>query len=124
MVGNGNAIEKYIVKENDSRLLEVWFEDIVHKVLKDGGCIGQAKGHDSEFELAIMNTKGCFVDISGGHVHLVIIGLEVKFGESGSSMQFIKHFVYSWDGKFMGNGCLVKCMAINAKASCVIFLFY
>ena len=55
-------------------------EDVVHKVLKCGWCIGKSHWHDKKFEGAIVGPKHCFPFVTRGDANIVVTGAQVEFG--------------------------------------------
>ncbi len=46
--------DQNVIQIDHDKFVHVLPEDIIHQMLKDCGCIGEAKGHDRVFEVAIV----------------------------------------------------------------------
>jgi len=53
-------------------MMEERIEYMTHETLKGGRCITWAKGHDQEIIMALIISKGIFVNIGMFHMYLVV----------------------------------------------------
>ena len=66
------AIDEYVIKEYQYEFSKIWFKNCVHKGLKSGWGIGESKGYHQKFEMPMMSSKGCFVNILELHPDLMV----------------------------------------------------
>jgi hypothetical protein len=52
--------DQNVIQIDHDKFVHVLPEDIIHQMLKDSGCIGEAEGHDRVFEMAVACAKSCF----------------------------------------------------------------
>ena len=55
-------------------------EDVIHKVLNCGQCVGKSHWHDKKFKGAIAGPKCCFPFVTGGNANIVVTSMQVNFG--------------------------------------------
>lgn len=60
---------------------------MIHQSLESRWCICQTKGHDCEFMMAMVCSKGCFVDMLWGFDGVPCF--QVNFGKYYYPMKFI-----------------------------------
>ena len=65
-------------------------KDVIHETLKSGGNITEAKGHDQELIVTLMNYKCSLGNVFLYHTYLVVARMEIKFGKVLSTTQFIQ----------------------------------
>jgi hypothetical protein len=65
------GIDEYIIEVHDDTYIKHISKDIIHKMLKDHGTIGQAEQHDLPFKRAIMGSECCFPLIAFGDSDLM-----------------------------------------------------
>ncbi len=51
--------DQNVIQIDHDKFVHVISEDIIHQMLKDCGCIGEAEGHDRVFEVAVTCAKSC-----------------------------------------------------------------
>ena len=66
------AVNKYIIKEDNSTLVEARFQSIVHGSLESVGCTRKAKGDDLEFIMAHMSGERSLMLFTFTQPYLVI----------------------------------------------------
>jgi hypothetical protein len=67
----GRAVDEDVVEENKHEASEEVVEDAVHHRLEHGWCVGEAKLHHKELEVAVMCAERHFGDVVRVHKHLV-----------------------------------------------------
>jgi hypothetical protein len=59
--------DQNVIQIDHDKFVHVLLEDIIHLMLKDCGCIGEAKGHDRVFEVAVACAKSYLPFITGAN---------------------------------------------------------
>jgi len=70
-------------------------EDVVDKDLEGHRCVGQAKGHDQEFVLAIPSVERYFGNVFVFDTDLPITAGEIDFGEKTCVSELVDTFLDS-----------------------------
>jgi hypothetical protein len=65
-------------------------EDMIHETLESGGGITQAKGHDQELIMTLMNLKCSIGNFFLFHTYLVVAKMKIKFSKVLSTTQFFQ----------------------------------
>ena len=81
MILECSAIHHYVIQVHNHEVVEKWLEHFVHERAKCGGCISKAKRHHKEFERLVPCCARCLWFVSLGDAHLVVLGVQVEFGE-------------------------------------------
>ena len=68
----GEVVDENVVKENEDKFFEIWFEQVIHEALKSGWGITETKWHDQEFIMAFMSSESSLVNVYFFHAYLVI----------------------------------------------------
>ena len=66
------AVNQHVVEEYQNKFPQVMAKNVIHKSLEGGGSIAQAERHDQEFKVAMVSSKGCFLNIIGVHAYLMV----------------------------------------------------
>jgi len=77
----GSRVNENIVYEHHHELIQVRFEDPVHKVHKGCQGIGEAKGHHHKLVVSISGMKHSFGYIFILDSELVVPQMEINFGK-------------------------------------------
>lgn len=97
-------------------------EQVIHGVLKFCRHVGETKGHYGELVMSIMCVECRFPDVLFPDLDLMISDSQIKFGENGSTMQFIDQLIYGGNGKMITNSGRVQGTIIYAKPPCSVIL--
>jgi hypothetical protein len=61
------GVDEYIIKVHDDAYIKQISKDVIHKMLKDRGTVGQAEWHDLPLERAISGSECSFLLIALGN---------------------------------------------------------
>ena len=75
---NRGAIDQDVVKENSDALSKEGVKDRVHKILKGGRGVGEAKRHYHELVKPLMSAEGDLEDVGGGDMDLMITCTQIQ----------------------------------------------
>ncbi len=56
--------DQNVIQIDHNKFVHVLPEDIIHQMLKDCGCIGEAKRHECVFEMAVACAESCLLFIT------------------------------------------------------------
>ncbi len=59
--------DQNVIQIDHDKFVHVLPEDIIHQMLKDCGCISEAKGHDCVFKVAVACAESCLPFITGAN---------------------------------------------------------
>ena len=68
----GEAVDENVIKENEDKFFEIWFEQVIHEALKSGWGITETKWHDQEFIMSFRSSESCLGNVYFFHMYLVI----------------------------------------------------
>ena len=66
------VVDENVIKENEDKFSEIWFQQVIHEALKSGWGITETKWHDQEFITAFMSSESSLRNVDFFHVYLVI----------------------------------------------------
>ena len=88
------ALHHDVVQVHDHKTVEEWLKPFVHKYAESGGCIGEPKWPNNEFERPVFCYTRCFALIFLGNTNLVVPKAQVKFGEVQRFPKLVKKMRY------------------------------
>ena len=118
----GKVIDENVIKENEDKFSEIWFEQVIHEALKSGWGITETKWHDQEFIMAFMSSESSLWNVYFFHANLVIAQAKVELSKELSPIQFIQQIIDNQDGKFIFDSQLIKGPKVWTHTSFPIFL--
>jgi len=68
----GEAVDENVIKENEDKFSEIWFEKVIHEALKIGWGITKNKWHDQEFVIAFMGLETSLGNVYFFHAYFLI----------------------------------------------------
>ena len=75
----GVGVDEYVVEVHQYTNIEQVAEDVIHEVLKSGGCISKSKHHDVPFEGAVVGVKSGLPFITLADMDQMVCVTEVNF---------------------------------------------
>ena len=81
MYGLGATVDEDVIKENNDKFSEIWFEKVVHKALKSGWGITKTEWHDQELIMAFMSSESSLWNVYSFHANLVVACAKVKLSK-------------------------------------------
>ena len=70
--GPGLAVYQYVIKENQHKPTQVIAKNFIHEALKSGRGVGEPKGHDQKFKVAVVSPESSFLYVAWVHSDLMI----------------------------------------------------
>ena len=87
------TVNKDIIKINYKKLPNKWFQYLIHKPHESVGSIGQSERHHHALIQPFLCLESCLPLISKSNPNLVIPILEIQFGVTLESTQYIKYVI-------------------------------
>jgi len=66
------VVDENVIKENEDKFSEIWFQQVIHEALKSGWGITKTKWHDQEFIMVFMSLERSLGNVYFFHAYLVI----------------------------------------------------
>ena len=90
-------VDQDVIKKNEDKMTYKGLKDVVHETLEIGRCIAKAKGHHQEIVVVFMSEKRNFGNVCCLHANLVVVRMDIKFGEELRTFELIQEVIN--DGK-------------------------
>ena len=97
----GATIDENVIEEDQDKLSEIWFEDVIHKTLESRRGIAETKWHDQELIMAFMSSESRLGNVDLLHANLVIAGAKIQLGEELCPIEFVQQIVNHRNGEFI-----------------------
>ncbi|GBG69557.1 hypothetical protein CBR_g4391 [Chara braunii] len=91
-------------------------EDVVHRRLEGGGCLGEAEWYHCELVLIEVPPKGGLWLVLCGYADLVVTATKIDLREEAVARQTVKQLIRARHGVTVLNRITVKAAVVNAKA--------
>jgi hypothetical protein len=91
---HGVAIDEDIIKEHKDKLSQMALKYLIHQTFKYDRSISQAKKHDHEFIVPIINLECHLINILKRHSDLVVTRSKVYLRKDSGTNQLLQEFVY------------------------------
>jgi hypothetical protein len=105
-------------------MMEKREKDMIHEALEGGGGITQAKGHDQELIVTLMNSKGSLGDVNVLNTYLVVARTKIKFSEVLSTTQLIQEIINDMNGNIFLDGEFIEGTKVSTHVPSTFFLKY
>ena len=83
------AVDENVIKENEDKFSEIWFQQVIHEALKSGWGITETKWLDQEFIMAFMSLESSLWNVDFIHANLVVACTKIQLSEELSPIEFI-----------------------------------
>jgi hypothetical protein len=91
---HGVVVDEDIIKEHKDKLSQMAPKYLIHQTFKYGRSISQAKKHDHEFIVPIINLECHLINILKRHSDLVVTRSKVYLRKDSGTNQLLQEFVY------------------------------
>lgn len=89
MILEGPSIDENVIKKYNNEFAEKRLESLIHRGLKGGGGIAQAKRHYAKLLMAMMGAESCPANVVVLHQNLMIPLQQIQFQKPLSTSQLI-----------------------------------
>src|SRR6266498_3168596 len=88
--------DKYVINEDNDKLVQILHEHFIHEIHKIGRRIGQPKRHDCILIQTIPTNKSSFGYVRSPNLQLMVTRPEINLREEKSSSQLVKQTLNVW----------------------------
>ena len=114
--------DQNVIKKYKHETTDIGLQNIIHKGLEGGRCVGETEGHDEELEMTAMRPERGLGNVVRVHAHLVIPATKIDLGEETSTLQLVKEFINHRNRKLVLDGAVVKSAKVDAEVPTAILL--
>lgn len=90
-------------------------EHIIHERLERSWRVGETERHYEKFEVVVVGSEGCLLNVGGVHVHLMVPQAQVYLGEELGAMELIEELVDHWDQELVLGHLIVERPVVDAE---------